>query len=356
MRYHYLSPADERSHSFENVVMDPATLQRWFDPRVGFHDPIAVGFAIGIAGLLILAFLIIFVLGRTGKIGKARFRELKSRTLTWVFLALIIFVPILLGAFWTILSLFLLSIFCYREFARITGLFRNYMVSAATVIGIVTIFFAVLDHWYGLFAALPSLGVALIAAMGVFSDRPKGYLQRVALAVLAFLMFGVSLGHVAYMANDPGYRSILILFLVAVSLNDVFAYISGNLFGKRKLAPQTSPNKTIGGALGAILGTTLLVWLIGREVFSGTRMDSTILLAGLGIVLSLTGQLGDLVISSVKRDLGIKDTGTILPGHGGFLDRFDSMLLAGPAFFHYVGVFNGFGLQEPMNVLTNFGQ
>lgn len=331
--------------------MNPETLQRWFDPRPAL-ETFPVACAIGIVILLAVAAGITAFLGATGRISAERRKELADRIRTWSILVVAIFVPIYLGAFWTILALLFLSIFCYREFARITGLFRNYIVSAAAILGILATFLAVFDHWYGFFSALPSLGVALIASLGVLSDRPSGYLQRIALAVVAYLMFGVSLGHVAYIANDPDYRAHLLLFLVAVELNDVFAYLAGNLFGKRKLAPQTSPNKTIGGALGAIVGTSLLVFFLGRAVFAGSPLAQPAVLLGLGLLLSVTGQLGDLVISSVKRDLGIKDTGRILPGHGGMLDRFDSILLAGPAYFHYVGYFVGFGLEEPVRVIS----
>lgn len=335
--------------------MAPETLDRWFGISGATGDPFLGWTGLAVAILLISAFVATFLLRRGGKISEERARELRDRTRTWCILVAAVGLMLVLGAFWTIFGFLLLAIFCYREFARLTGLFRNYLVSAAVVIGILATFFAVFDHWYGFFAAVPSLGVVAIASFAVLSDRPEGFLQRVALGVLAFVMFGVALGHVAYIANDPDFRSLLLYFLVLAELNDVFAYLAGNLFGKKKLAPKTSPNKTIGGAVGAVVGTTALAVALGTFVFEGTAMDSIGLLLGLGITISITGQLGDLVISSVKRDLGIKDTGRILPGHGGMLDRFDSLLLAGPAFFHYVGYVNGFGLEEPLRVLSGGG-
>lgn len=330
--------------------MDVATTARWFDYSQALDNRFFIIAGIGIGALLLISLLLTTVLSRLEKISGERSKELYSRIFTWVALVIAIGAPLFFGAFWTILGLLFLSIFCYREFARITGLFRNYLVSIAVVVGIIVVFFAVLDHWYNFFTATASLGVVLIATLGVLSDRPHGYLQRVALAVLAFLMFGVSLGHVAYIANDPDFRSLILLFLIAVELNDIFAYLAGNLFGKRKLAPETSPNKTIEGSLGAVVGTTMLIYLLGPFVFEGTAMNSPGKLIALGILVSVTGQLGDLVISSVKRDLKIKDTGNILPGHGGMLDRFDSLLLAGPAYFHFIGYFNGFGLNEPVRI------
>jgi len=260
--------------------------------------------------------------------------------------------PILLGAAWTIAAITVLSLFCYREFARATGMFRSPLISTLVVCGLLTVTLAVADHWYGLFAALPALGFIVIASVAILSDQPKGYIQRVALGSFGFLLFGVCLGHLAYMANDPAYRPIMLMLLLCVECNDVLAYLSGKTFGRRKLAPRTSPGKTWGGTLGALVGTTVLVTLLGHHVFAGDPMDTWLRLVGLGLIISVAGQLGDLVLSSIKRDLGIKDMSHALPGHGGLLDRFDSLLLVAPACFHYVGYFRGFGLEQPTRILS----
>jgi phosphatidate cytidylyltransferase len=262
---------------------------------------------------------------------------------------------VLLGAAWMIGAVFVLSILCYREYARATGLFREKVISLMVVVGIFAETFAVADHWYNFFVALFPLAVGSIAIVGIFPDRPKGYLQRVALGVLGFALFGSALGHLGYMANETKYRPIVLLVLLTVEANDVFAYISGKTFGRRKLAPNTSPNKTVGGALGALVLTTAVVAGLGHFVFEGTRMDTPWWLVLLGVIISVVGQLGDLMLSSIKRDIGIKDTGVIIPGHGGMLDRFDSLILVAPAVFHFVGFFLGFGLDEPARILTGGG-
>src|SRR6266545_6230325 len=240
---------------------------------------------------------------------------------------LLIFIPILAGAFWTILAVVTLSFLCYREYARITGLFRERTISLIVVIGILFITFAALDNWYRLFVALFPLTVALIATGGLILDQPKGYIQRVGLGVLGFALFGSALGNLGYMANDWNYRPILLLIIFAVELNDIFAYICGHLFGHRKFVPNTSPNKTVGGALGAIVLTAPLFALGAHFVWFGTPLDMPVRLIGLGIIVSVVGQFGDLMLSSIKRDLGLKDTAKLIPGHGGILDRFDSLIL-----------------------------
>jgi phosphatidate cytidylyltransferase len=265
---------------------------------------------------------------------------------------LCILIPILAGAFWTILAVATLSLLCYREYARITGLFRERTISAIVVIGILLITFAELDNWYRLFVALFPLTVALIAIGGLIPDQPKGYIQRVGLGVLGFALFGSALGNLGYMANAWNYGPMLLLIIFAVELNDIFAYICGHLFGRRKFVPNTSPNKTVGGALGAIILTTPLVAVIGHFIWVKTRMDNPICLIGLGIIVSVVGQFGDLMLSSIKRDLGLKDTAKLIPGHGGLLDRFDSLILVAPAVFHYVSYFVDLTAGQPQRIFS----
>jgi phosphatidate cytidylyltransferase len=253
---------------------------------------------------------------------------------------------------WTILGIGLLSLLCYREYARATGLFREKTISLMVVLGILLITFSILDNWYRFFVALSPLTIAALAAAAILADRPKGYIQRVALGTFGFALFGACLGHLGYLANDENYRPLLLLTLVTVELNDVFAYISGKTLGRRKLAPNTSPNKTIGGAVGALVLTTLLVVALGWFVFRGTVLASLGHLIFLGILISVVGQLGDLMLSSIKRDLGLKDMAATIPGHGGLLDRFDSVLLVAPAVFHYVNYFVGVGVDQPVRIWT----
>jgi phosphatidate cytidylyltransferase len=186
----------------------------------------------------------------------------------------------------------------------------------------------------------------------ILRDEPKGYIQRVALGVFGFALFGSCLGHLGYLANDRDYRPVLILIFLSVELNDVFAFIVGKTLGKRKLAPNTSPKKTIAGALGALVLTTALVAGVGWFVFQGTMLAHPVHLVILGILISVLGQFGDLVLSSIKRDLGLKDMAATIPGHGGLLDRFDSVLLVAPAVFHYINYFVGVGADQVPNVFT----
>lgn len=328
------------------------TAKRLFDYTAAFEHTVT-SIAVGaIVGLLILVPLLVLLLGRFGVMSKELRREILVRTGAWAVIVLVVVGPILLGAFWAMLVFFLLAIGGYLEYARITGLFREALVSWAVLIGIGCAFFAVLDHWYGFFAALAPLGVICIAAVALLKDQPDGYVQRIAMGVLGFLLFGICLGHLAYFCNSAYYRPILVLVLSATAMNDIFAYTCGKLMGRRKLCPNTSPNKTVAGAAGAIVLTTAAVALLGQPLLSLAPQISTLHLIAAGLMVSVCGQLGDLMLSAIKRDIGIKDTGVIIPGHGGLLDRLDSLLLTAPACFHFIGYYVGVGLDQQARIIT----
>ena len=315
--------------------------------------PVTLWITIGIAVLIVLSGSVIFLLRRTGKLDETNFNDTLGRWKSWTWLSVCILVPVLLGAAWTIGAVTLLSLGCYREFARATGLFRQHLVSVAVVLGIVVVNFAAFDHFDRLFFAAAPFTVVLISIITIPVDQPRGYVQRVGLGAFGFLMFGFSMGYVGIIANAPDYRPLLLLMLLGVSMNDIFAYCTGKLLGGRKLLPITSPGKTVSGAVGALVLTTTLMATLGHFVFRGTAMDHPALLILLGVLISVLGQLGDLVLSSIKRDIGVKDIGVAIPGHGGLLDRFDSLVLVPPVIYHFVSLNLGpLGGNEPIRIIT----
>jgi phosphatidate cytidylyltransferase len=279
-------------------------------------------------------------------------RELWLRTASWCLLLPLMMGPVLLGREWVIAAVTLLGLACLREFDRATGLFRERLVAAIVVAGILAVNFAALDHWYGFFVALWPLTVGVIIVGTIPRDRPAGYVQRTALGVFAYMLFGAGLAHLSFMANEPGYRPILLMLLTTVALSDVAAFTFGKLVGGPKLLPATSPNKSISGAVGALCVTTILVAVLSSFIFAGTPLAQWHWLLLLGVIVGVGAQAGDLMLSSIKRDIGIKDMGTILPGHGGVLDRFNSLLLVAPAAFHFIQFFVGFGMGQPARLVT----
>jgi phosphatidate cytidylyltransferase len=330
--------------------------ERLFGYLHAFDHPIVTAAAAIVAAVLILVPIVLILLYRIGRMDHKQYSAVMKTWRSWLWLAPVMYVPILLGAAWLMAAVCLLSLLCYREYARATGLFREKTISLFVVLGILLVTFAVVDHYDRLFFASAALTVALIVIATIPQDRPKGYVQRVALGVLGFLLFGYSFGYIGFLGNDTNYRPIVVLILLGVELNDVFAFCTGKLIAGPKLLPNTSPNKTIAGAVGGLVLTTALVATLGHFVFEGTRLDAPLPLVALGAGISILGQLGDLLISSIKRDVGIKDTGTVIPGHGGLLDRFDSLVLVTPAVFHYISLMLGpLGAGEPQRILTGGG-
>jgi phosphatidate cytidylyltransferase len=326
--------------------------ERLFGYQHAFDHPVTIWITVFILGVLVIAPVCIALAVWSGRVVEPQRTELRKRYLSWLVLAPLMVGPILLGAFWMMLAVLVLALLCYREYARVTGCFRNRLISLVVVIGMLLVFFAAFDHWYGLFVAAGPLTVVLITMVALIADEPRGYIQRVALGVLGFMLFGLGLGHLAYFGNDAHYRPMVLLLLVGIQMNDVFAYVTGRLMGRGQLIPKTSPNKTRGGAVGALVLTTPLVAVVGHYVFPGSKLDDPLRLITLGLIVSILGQLGDLMLSSIKRDVGIKDTGQLIPGHGGLLDRFDSTLLVAPATFHLIGYFQGIGLDQTPRILT----
>lgn len=187
--------------------------------------------------------------------------------------------------------------------------------------------------------AVGSLGAMVIASLTVF-DHERSDVKSTAYAELCLLYCGAlaSVGpNINHMTN---YSDVAILLLfILVPLVDTGAFFTGKLFGKLlplKLAPHTSPNKTVVGAVGGVLGgmaAGVVVWLICRyttvvQFTNFSKIPDVAVLILITVPTSILAQLGDLFESAIKRGCGIKDMGKILPGHGGILDRFDSMMFA----------------------------
>ncbi len=163
-------------------------------------------------------------------------------------------------------------------------------------------------------------------------QRLDTVIQQLACLILGLLYIPFLLGHLTWLhALDHGKLWIFfVMFLVMAS--DSLAYFSGMRFGRRKLYPAISPNKSVEGALGGLLGGVLAAFIV-RVLFFPALGFLDVLLLGVG--LGAASQLGDLFESMLKRSFGVKDSGTLIPGHGGLLDRLDSLLFAYPLAYYY---------------------
>lgn len=263
----------------------------------------------------------------------------------WLIMIPLVIGAVLLGRIATIVFFGVIAIVGFTEFARATGLYRDWLITGWVYIGIagvttVTIISPpgeTLIGWYGMFMALPVYVVAGILLMPILRDRTKGQLQLVALGIVGFIYIGWMFGHLAFLANSRNAAGSILFLLFSVPLCDVAAFTFGKAFGRHKMRPNISPNKTWEGSFGAFLVGMALPWVFRFSLVGfGTR---ELLLAGL--IVGVGSQLGDLSISVIKRDIGIKDMGTLIEGHGGVLDRIDSLIYVAPLFFHMTRFFVG---------------
>lgn len=157
--------------------------------------------------------------------------------------------------------------------------------------------------------------------------------RDVALALLAFLYIPFLLMHLVLLRQTPFGIQWLIVIMLIVMTNDSAAYYSGSAFGKHRLYLLVSPKKSIEGAIGGLLGSLVGTMLAKFTFFPQLTFTEAAVTA---IVIGMVGQAGDLFESLLKRSFGVKDSGTIIPGHGGVLDRLDSILFAAPITYYYV--------------------
>ena len=262
---------------------------------------------------------------------------------SWLVLIPLTVGAIALGRVPAIVLAALLAGFAFKEFARATGLYRDWWMTGAAYLAIIAAGLTAIVHdpntgkpgWYGLYMALPVYAISLFLLIPILRNRTEGQLQKVALSGLGYVTIGWMFLHVAMFTGRDNAYGYLLYLLFAVELNDVAAFTFGSLLGRpgrHLLRSAISPKKTWEGSIGAAAVSMALPWLMWFSFphFGPTQLILTGLIVGIG------GQLGDLSISVIKRDVGIKDMGAILPGHGGVLDRIDSLIFTAPLFLHMV--------------------
>lgn len=184
--------------------------------------------------------------------------------------------------------------------------------------------------------SLGATAAAMALFLGVWTDAEhRGWegLRENLYVILASLYVGITMSTLFLLQMTP-YHELAVLFLfLAVFALDTAAYFGGKLFGGPRLAPRVSPKKTISGALAGLLGTVLFSLLFILVPLKDLPRPSWVELLAIAVCIGVLGQLGDLLESAFKRWGGVKDAGSVLPGHGGFLDRFDSLFLAAPVYY-----------------------
>lgn len=275
-------------------------------------------------------------------IAATRFRVAWAPYFTWLPMLVLVF-----GAWWVSMvssspwawALFvtLVSVYGFKEFARATGLYREILFVLLVYASIAFAnLWAFLPH-YGFFMVTPFWSIAALALVPIVRNRTEHMLQWFALSVVGVVYFGWFLAHLTYLWHSPYGLGYLIYVVLATQFNDVLAFLSGKLFGRHRWT-VLSPNKTVEGSLFALAGTIALAFANWGLAFPHLPWWGVL---AAGVIVGVGGQIGDLTMANFKRNIGIKDFGSILPGHGGILDRVNSLMYVSPVFFHFMGYFFG---------------
>ncbi|MDH3223017.1 MAG: phosphatidate cytidylyltransferase [Gemmatimonadota bacterium] len=298
----------------------------------------------GILGILVAASLTTAVLGRARP--AMDLGEVRMRIRSWWIMAGMFSLALIVERGWSLSFFALVSYLALKEYFSLIPTRRaDRRVLLWAYAAIPVQYFAIYMEWYGLFIIIVPVYLFLAIPMRmVLVGETAGFLRAAGTIHWGAMIALFSIGHIAYLlvlptsTNPNGGGPALVLYLVALTqLNDVAPFLWGKAVGRTRVVPSVSPNKTWEGLIGGVITTSGLAVL-----FFGVLTPFGLLEAvGAGLLIGVFGFVGDVVISAVKRDLQVKDSGALLPGHGGILDRLDSLTYTAPLFFHYTYYFYG---------------
>ncbi len=296
---------------------------------------------LSVVGFLAFAHLTSFVLVKMKKIDSPE--ELLLRIRSWWWIIGLLFLSILSGYTASIVLFGFISFLALKEYLSIVPTrHSDRRVIFWAYLTIPIQYYLVSINWYGVFIIfIPVYAFLILSVRMVLTGKNSGFIHSVGVLHWGMMLTVYSVSHVAYLlvlpiaeAKDTGFG--LMLFLIMITqLNDVCQYLFGKLLGRRKIIPAVSPNKTWAGFIGGLVSVTILAGFLGPFLTPMDFQFSTMA----GFIIGVAGFFGDVTISSVKRDLQIKDSGQLLLGHGGILDRIDSLMFTAPLFFHFVRYF-----------------
>jgi phosphatidate cytidylyltransferase len=294
----------------------------------------------GIAAVLVVASLVSRILRARagGESSRAVVDNLGQRVRAWWVMVAIFAVAYVLGKIATLVMFGLISFVALREILTLTPtrLGDHRALSIAFFVIVPVQYWLIGVDWYDLFSIfIPVYAFLMLPATAALAEDTENFLERTAKIQWGVMIAVYCISHVPalLLLQIPGYtgQNALLLFylLLVVQMSDVLQYVFGKLFGRTKVAPVVSPSKTVEGFVGGAAGAVA----IGAAMWWITPF-SPLQAAGMAFIIVMMGFLGGLVLSAVKRSLGAKDWGTMISGHGGMMDRMDSVSFAAPVFFH----------------------
>jgi phosphatidate cytidylyltransferase len=293
---------------------------------------------LGVIGLLTIASGITF--GLMLKNPAHDYTELKQRIRSWWIMIAILFLVLILSKTAAIVFFGFLSFLTLKEFLSIVPTRQaDRRVIFWAYLSIPLQYYWVSMGWYGMFIIFIPVYVFLLLPMRmILIGETHGFIHSAGVLHWAVMLCVFAISHLAYLLTLPvlniaaGSMGLVLFLLVMTECNDVFQYIWGKLLGKHKIIPKVSPNKTWEGFLGGLITSTAAAGYIA-PLLTPLSFERGLIA---GALIALAGFVGDVVISAVKRDLHLKDSGSLIPGHGGILDRLDSLIYTAPLFFHFL--------------------
>lgn len=271
-------------------------------------------------------------------------QELWDRTVTWFKIIIFLFVAFNAHKIAFIGAFAFLSFLALKEYLSLIPTRQSdRRVLFWIFLSIPLQYFFVHEYWYGMFIIFIPVYIFIFLPIRLITiGNNEGFLKSLATLYWGTMATVFSISHLAFLGNIKHHtlgsfdaRSFVLLIIVLTATNDVFQYISGKLFGKHKISPKVSPGKTWEGFIGGVLLSSLFSLGISTYLCSFPLNHAVIF----GATLAIVGFFGDLTESAIKRDIGVKDSGNLLAGHGGILDRIDSLIFTGLIGFHYIWYF-----------------
>lgn len=308
-------------------------------------DPQAQWYFGGLIVLLLVASIVGALIARTvrGEQAQKVVQNLNARIRAWWIMVAFFALAVVAGSIGSILLFTMMSFLALREFITLTPTDRADHRSLFWAFFIITPahYYFVWTEWYGLFSIfIPVYGFLWIPMRNAMAGETRDFLARTAKVQWGLLVcvYFVSYAPALLTLKIPGFEgqnAKLLCFLVTVAqMSDVFQYIWGKTLGRHPIAPHVSPNKTIEGFFGGVASAVVM----GAALWWITPFPSW-QAALFALAICIMGFFGGLVMSAIKRDRGVKDFGAMIEGHGGILDRIDSLCFAAPVFFHLVRYF-----------------
>jgi phosphatidate cytidylyltransferase len=301
----------------------------------------------GIFALLVLSSGIIYGLSLTHP--DRDYTELKNRIKSWWIITVLFAIALLLHHTTAIIFFGFVSFLALKEYLSLIPTRRvDRRVLFWAYLALIFQYYWIYISWYGMFLIFVPIYMFMILPLRMLLlGETQGFLKAVGTLHWGLMLTVFSLSHVAYLLVLPpngnpvaGGAGLLLYLVFLTAINDIAQYLWGKNLGRHQVVPKISPNKTWEGLIGGMITTTILAVVLAPWL---TPFDLTHAF-GVGLLLGTAGFIGDITISALKRDLGIKDSGNLLPGHGGILDRIDSLTYTAPLFFHFTVYFYFKGL------------